>query len=316
MNICIKSNEYTIIDNIWENVYSKIYKVLNKKNNIYYTIKIISITHLREEEIEYIQNEINILSNINNEHIIKYIDSFTDNNNIYILMEYNDGSYLNEFIKNYKDKNILIDENILYNIILDLCLGIKEIHENNLIHRDLKPKNIFITKNNKVKIINFGISKKLDNKYKYNLIGTNNYMAPEMLKGEKYSNKVDIWALGCIIYELFTLNICFQDENIFGIINKIINEKHGKININKYNDKWQNFIDLLLKKEDKERPDINEIYEYLRKQIKNNSNNNLNVINENNLEMKKNIKDKVSNNYKEVESIKIRKELSYEEIKK
>ena len=170
MNIYIKSKEYKIIENIWENEYSKIYKVLNEKNNEYYTIKKISIDHLREEEIEYIQNEINILSKINNEHIIKYIDSFMDNNNIYILMEYNDGSYLNEFIKNYKDKNILIDENTLYDIILDLCLGIKEIHENNLIHRDLKPENIFITKNNKVKIINFGISKQLDINININIV--------------------------------------------------------------------------------------------------------------------------------------------------
>ena len=183
-------------------------------------------------------------------------------------MEYYDGSFLNKFIKKYKYNNKFIEEYIIYNIILDLCLGIKEIHENNLIHRDLKPENIFITKDNKIKINDFGISKKFI--YKSALIGTNNYMAPEMIKGEKYNNKIDIWALGCIIYELFTLKMCFQGENLFDIVNKIINEKHGKIDENKYNYKWQWLIDLLLKKKYEERPDINKVYELIKNEIKNN----------------------------------------------
>jgi serine/threonine protein kinase len=85
-------------------------------------------------------------------------------------------------------------------------------------------------------------------------------MAPEVIKGDKYNNKVDIWALGCIIYELLTLNICFESKGLYGIIDKIVNKPHGKIDTKKYSDKWQNIIDLLLKKDYKERPDINEVY--------------------------------------------------------
>ena len=90
-------------------------------------------------------------------------------------MEYCEGSDLKKFINEYKDKNELIDENIIYQIVLDICLGIKVIHQQNLIHRDLKPENLFITKDNKVKIGDFGISKQLDfnNKYAYTSIGTN-----------------------------------------------------------------------------------------------------------------------------------------------
>ena len=264
----INSHNYKIIDKILENDFSKIYKVLNEKEKKYYYIKQISINNLGEEEIKYIQDEVKFFSNCNIQHTIKYINSFKDNNNYNILMEYYDGSFLNKFIKKYKNKNKFIEEDIIYNIILDLCLGIKEIHENNLIHRDLKPENIFITKDNKIKINDFGISKKF--KYKSALIGTNKYMAPEMIKGEKYNNKIDIWALGCIIYELFTLKMCFQGENLFDIVNKIINEKHGKIDENKYNYKWQWLIDLLLKKKYEERPDINKVYELIKNEIKNN----------------------------------------------
>ena len=67
-------------------------------------------------------------------------------------MEYGGESDLNKFIKQYKDKDTFIDEKIIANIIIQICLGLKEIHKNNLIHRDLTPNNIFIDKKNKIKI--------------------------------------------------------------------------------------------------------------------------------------------------------------------
>ena len=95
-------------------------------------------------------------------------------------------------------KNKYIDENLIYSIITDICLGLKDIHNKDIIHRDLKPENIFIDGNNNIKIGDFGISKQLTNvsKYAYTKgIGTINYMAPEILNGKKYNNKIDIWAL-------------------------------------------------------------------------------------------------------------------------
>ena len=67
-------------------------------------------------------------------------------------MEYCDGINLRDFIKKYSNKNELIEEEILYNIIKQICIGIKGIHENNIIHRDLKPENIFMNSKNEIKI--------------------------------------------------------------------------------------------------------------------------------------------------------------------
>ena len=104
----------------------------------------------------------------------------------------------------------IIIEFIIYYIILDICSGIKEIHNKNLIHRDLKPENIFISKDYKIKIGDFGISKQLIGTiHAHSQVGTSYYMAPEIIKGKKYENKIDIRALGCIIYELCILNVCF-----------------------------------------------------------------------------------------------------------
>ena len=95
--------------------------------------------------------------------------------------------------------------------------------------------------------------------------GTYNYMAPEMINGQKYNKKVDIWALGCILYELFTLNLCFDGINIEGLINNINKNNHGKIDTNIYNIEWQNIIDLLLKTDYHERPEIDEVIKSIKK---------------------------------------------------
>ena len=90
-------------------------------------------------------------------------------------------------------------------------------------------------------------------------------MSPEVIKGENYNKKVDIWAFGCIIYELFTLNVCFESKSLYGFVNNILNKNHGKINLKIYNSKWQELIDKLLNKDYKKRPDINELYNLLLK---------------------------------------------------
>ena len=262
MSIYINSQEFKIIKELGQGGNGKVYQVLNEKDNKYYAIKQISISYLTEEEINIIENEAKILSSIHDEHIVKYYDSYKDKDYFNILMEYCEGLDLKKLINEYKAKNELISEEKIYNIILDICLGIKEIHEKNLIHRDLKPENLFISKDNKIKIGDFGISKQLDfnNKYAKTSIGTNNYMSPEVIKGENYNKKVDIWAFGCIIYELFTLNVCFESKSLYGFVDNILNKKHGKINLDIYNSKWQELIDLLLNKNYKNRPDINELY--------------------------------------------------------
>ena len=129
-------------------------------------------------------------------------------------MEYVGDNNLKQFIHDYKNNNELIDQNIIKDIFIQICKGLKEIHNNKILHRDLTPDNIIIDKNNKIKIGDFGISKILINlnNYANTQMGKIHYMAPERLRGLKYNNKVDIYSLGCILYELFTLNEYYDDK--------------------------------------------------------------------------------------------------------
>lgn len=257
----MKNKVYKIIGELGKGGNGKVYKVFDEKENNYFALKKISITNLSNEEIEIIENEAKILSNINNPHIVKYYDSFKDNDTFYILMEYCEGLDLKKYINDYKVKKKMINEKDIFRIVFNIYLGIKEIHKKNIIHRDLKPENLFLSTFNRIKIGDFGICKQLDlnNKYANTSVGTNVYMAPEVIKGETYNDKVDIWAFGCIIYELLTLKVCFESKSLYGFVDNITKKKHGKIDLTIYNSKWQELIDLLLNKNYKKRPNINEL---------------------------------------------------------
>ncbi len=169
-------SNYVIESELGSGGYGSVYKVKDKNNNCFYAIKTIDIKKNNKQDIE---REINILKTFNSEYIVKYFDSFSDQNYCYIVMEYCDDSDLSKLIKEHRENNELIEETKILTIINSICLGLKEIHAKNIIHRDFRPKNIFLNKNNKTKIGDFGISKQLVNqKYTTTKKGDLHYMAP------------------------------------------------------------------------------------------------------------------------------------------
>ena len=227
--------------------FSTIYRI--EKDNKYYALKKYD-TIPKDEENEF-HKIFHVISNLNNPNIIKYYYLYMDKNSYNIIMEYGGNTNLRQLIRKYRAKEELINEKIIYDIIIQICLGLKELHTNKIIHRDLKPDNILINKDNKIKIAGFSISKVLNSKEDYlrDMVGTFHYMAPEIMKGIEYNQKIDIYSLGCILYELLTLNEYYIDK---------IDEKETHINSDIYNPKWQELIDLLLQKDYNARPDIEE----------------------------------------------------------
>ena len=303
--ITINSVKYTIIKELGENKKDdiKIYKAINGINNKFFVIKEISIKNKKEDVINEIQKEAKILSQFNSDNIVKYYGAQINKNNFYILMEYCDGHDLRTFINKYKEKNEFIEENIIYDIIKQICFALKEIHDKNITHRDLKPENIFMNNNNQIKIGDFGVSKQL-NSFK-TLISTKHgagtvfYNSPEVIKNGKYNKKTDIWSLGCIIYELFNLSIYFLDKY----------DEVKTIDKEIYNIKWQELINLLLQVDVDKRPDINQVIKYINIHFKDKFENNKIILNEN---------DNLNENYEIFEYIKINsnKYLIEKELKK
>ena len=241
---------FKIIRKLGEGGFAEVYLI--EKNNKLYALKK-TIKPLKEEETNKYNEIINILKKIDNKYITKYYYTFSEKNSFNIVMEFCGEKNLKQFIADYKNKDLLIKEDIISSIIAQICLGLKEIHKNKLIHRNLTPDNIFIDENNNIKIGDFGISKIIaTNEYANSRIGKYKYFAPEFEIQEKYNQKIDIYSFGCVIYELFTQNEYYVDKRI--------REKACQIDSDIYNPEWQNLINLLLNKDYHQRPDIEEVY--------------------------------------------------------
>ena len=131
--------DYKIIEKIGQGAFGSVFKVLNSKDNQVYALKQIILKEAKKEELEQLKKEADILSSINNQYIVKYYDSFIEKDTFNIIMEFCEGIDLRKLITENKNKNKHLDEKEIYIFIYELCLGLKEIHNKNLIHRDLKP---------------------------------------------------------------------------------------------------------------------------------------------------------------------------------
>ena len=177
------------------------------------------------------QNEVYFLRKLVHPNIIKLIEVIREqNSDISFVFEFCDCN-LYEYITNHRKRKKIIPEEKIQNIIYNITCGLSYMHSQNIMHRDLKPENILIStknlniKNNSIKIADFGTAKEIP-KYKNETlteyICTRWYRAPEcVLRSKNYDEKVDIWALGCIMAELYTLKPLFPGQSEFDQIDKI-----------------------------------------------------------------------------------------------
>ena len=254
-------NDYKIIKRIGFGSSGLVYKVVKKNDpsNKLYILKQIPYSEPNLEEtrkkVQSANNEALILSKLSCKYIVKYYNSFVDSeNNLNIIMEYCDSGDLNSFINNLKKENKYLTEEEIWFFFIQISLGLAYIHSKNILHRDLKPMNIFLTNKNQIKIGDLGVAKLLNaNSNASTCIGTPYYLSPEICKEKPYNSKGDVWALGCILYELCTFNKPFIASNPAALILKIINGKFIPLNETNnglnYSEDLKNMIDNILQKD-------------------------------------------------------------------
>ena len=247
--------EYKIQKRLGVGSYGTVYQVSHKDSNQIYVIKQISLYDLTQEEISNVKMEAKILKTINSKYVVKYFDSFEENNHLNIVMEYCNGGDLGEYLESKKEKNEKINEDLVWLIFIKITLGLAAIHKLKILHRDLKTLNIFLCNNLEIKIGDLGVAKILNNSGSFakTLIGTPYYLSPELCEEKPYNNKSDIWALGCIIYELCTFQHPFSAKSQAGLIIKILKENPEVIG-NYYSIELQNIINNIFEKNMEKRP--------------------------------------------------------------
>ena len=212
-------HNYKLIKLLGEGSFGKAYLSENLADDTQCVIKQIPLTDLSEEEKKDTFNEVLILKKVNHSNIIKFLDVFKTSkpiNTLNIVTEYADDGDLSQKIELLKKKKSPFSEKEILNYLTQICLALNHIHKKKIIHRDLKSGNIFLTKSGLVKLGDFGISKGFKNTWEKakTMVGTPYYLSPEIINGQPYDSKNDIWALGVMIYEMMSFKKPFNANSL------------------------------------------------------------------------------------------------------
>ena len=233
----LSSNKTSLLDfetlkEIGKGSFSHVYLVKRKKDSKIYALKSVYLEMLEKKQQESSINEVRILASVQHPNVISYKEAFWDDNtnSLNIVMEYADDGDLYTKIKKMKEQKIIFDEKIIWDYSIQIIQGLKALHDKNIMHRDLKSENIFITKNNRCKIGDMNVSKVLKEKLLNTQTGTPYYASPEVWMNKPYSYKSDLWSIGCVIYEMCELKTPFPGKDMEDLFVNICLNKVERIN--------------------------------------------------------------------------------------
>ncbi|OAF66023.1 NimA-related protein kinase 6 [Intoshia linei] len=253
--------QYKVLKNIGNGTYGKVWLAKHVTTQKMYVIKAINITKKNSDRVKKSALfESKLLRNLKHPNIVSYRQTFCSNSSICIVMSYCEEGDLYHKLKNRN--GVLLSENKIIDIFIQITMAVQHLHRNNIIHRDLKTQNIFLTKNEIVKVGDFGIAKFLDQAdMTQTLIGTPYYMSPELISHKPYNFKCDIWALGCVLYELASLKHAFDSKVIQKLMKQIINTQIPPVP-SRYSKSFSSLVELLLNRKPESRPTTDRILQF------------------------------------------------------
>ena len=248
-------HDFEIIKELGKGAFGIVYLIKRKKDNTIYALKQVKITKMEKKEKMSSLNEIRLLASISHQNIIAYKESFYDEKNetLNLILEYANGGDLHSKIKEHKSTKSYFKEKTIWSIFIQMLIGLKNLHEHNIMHRDLKSANIFLMKNGIVKLGDLNVAKILKNELLYSQTGTPYYASPEVWSNQPYNFKSDIWSLGCILYELCSLKLPFKGNNFKEVYNNVINCFYEQIP-NFYSNELKFIVNWLLQVNPVKRP--------------------------------------------------------------
>ena len=265
VNVGSKLEDFQVVRPLGKGNFGAVYLVTSKLTNKLYAMKEIQTSKYKsQEEVNQVEKEIKLLENLRHPHVITYFNSFKQNGNIYIVIEYiNGGSLEDLLIKNIKQQK-RIDEKTLWDLLIQSLSGLLYLHEKRkIIHRDIKPDNLLLDSEGHLKISDFGVSAiksdEVDDLLKCHgtVAGPIQFMAPEMCLGDAYDFKSDIYMLGLTFWFMASNNLPERKLSLGPLIIPIKNPNAKLPDC--YSEMLKGFINSLLKPPE-ERPSTSEAY--------------------------------------------------------
>lgn len=258
---------FELLSKLGEGAYSIVYKVRRLTDSQIYALKKVRLEPLKSKERENALNEVRILASITDPYIVNYKEAFLDEPSLSlcIVMEYAPGGDLQQKIKSTKSEQTTVNEAEIWRFIIHICRGLNTLHKMQILHRDLKSANVFLTYPNPngsgapvYKLGDLNVSKIATRGLVYTQTGTPYYASPEVWRDEPYDLKSDIWSLGCVAYEMASGKPPFQAPDMSNLFKKVQKGVYDRIPM-VYSQELMEVIGACLKVNPTQRPTATEI---------------------------------------------------------
>ncbi|MEW6623203.1 MAG: Stk1 family PASTA domain-containing Ser/Thr kinase [Bacillota bacterium] len=220
----ILANRYKIVEKIGGGGMAEVFKGLDLLLDRQVTVKILREQYTSDGDfVRRFRREAQAVARLSHPNVVSIYDVGTEGQLQYLVMEYVEGTNLKELVSG---KGPIAQEQVI-SIGIQICDALEHAHSNQIIHRDIKPHNILITKSGRVKVTDFGIAKAVSEAtvtYTGGMIGSVHYLSPEQAKGEITDHKSDIYSTGVVLYELATGEVPYKGESPITIALKHIQD--------------------------------------------------------------------------------------------
>ncbi|KAH9940903.1 Pkinase-domain-containing protein [Epithele typhae] len=240
--------------------FGAVYRALNLNTGQMVAVKRIRLEGLKEEEIAQLMKEVDLVKSLSHPSIVKYEGMARDDDSLSIVLEYAENGSLGQTLKAFGKLN----ERLVANYVVKILEGLHYLHQNDVVHCDLKAANILTTKTGNVKLSDFGVSlnlRAMEREMK-DVAGTPNWMAPEVIELKGASTKADIWSLACTVIELLTGRPPYADiANSMSVMFRIVEDECPPLP-EECSESLQEFLKWCFNKDPTKRPSAEQLFEH------------------------------------------------------
>lgn len=252
---------YELLDQIGKGSFSVVYKARTTQDGTLVAIKKVKVKEMRDEKAKSdCVKEVALLQKLDHPHIIKYHTSFFWDGELNIVLELADGGDLAKFIKCFRQHGKLVPEPTIWRYFSQVCAALKHMHMKRIMHRDVKPANVFITSDGRVKLGDLGLGRFFNpsSVAANSLVGTPYYMSPERIQHLEYDFRSDVWSAGCLLYEMAALQSPFANDfkNLYSLVKKVVASEYPPIPSNLYSDELRALVAVCMDPNPMKRRDI------------------------------------------------------------